>query len=407
MTYIDLFAGAGGLSEGFLRYKFEPIAHVEMDAAACRTLETRIAYYDIKKKGKQKKYEDYLLGKISRDKLLSFVPPEKLASVIQAEISDETIADIFQKIDTLLDGRKVDVIAGGPPCQAYSLAGRSRDPNRMRDDKRNTLFKFYAAFLKRYKPKYFVFENVKGLLTAGNYFQEMMDLFESKEIGYHVDHKILNAADFGVLQKRERVIIIGRRGKAPFEFPEIEKTPNNWQIGPDLFADLPPLQPGDAPAWVPYTTPTTDYLERFDIRNGMAFVAQHEARPHNLRDREIYRIAIEKWQKGERLQYDELPDHLKTHRHRHVFTDRFKVVDLHGCCHTLVAHIAKDGHYYIHPDLQQARSVSVREAARIQSFPDDFFFEGGRSAAWRQVGNAVPPLLAEKIAGTIKSLLTS
>lgn len=407
MTYIDLFAGAGGLSEGFIRHQFEPIAHVEMDAAACRTLETRTVYHELKRTGQQKIYEDYLLGKISRKNLLSFVSPSKLASVIQAEISDETIAGVFQAIDALLDGRQVDIIAGGPPCQAYSLAGRSRDPNRMRDDKRNTLFRFYAEFLKRYKPKYFVFENVKGLLTAGNYFREMIDLFESKEVGYQVDYKILNAADFGVLQKRERVIIIGRRGNNPFEFPEIEKIANNWQVGSDLFADLPPLQPGDAPTSVSYTAPTTDYLKRFDIRNGMTFVAQHEARQHNPRDREIYRIAIEKWQKGERLQYDELPDRLKTHRHRHIFIDRFKVVNNYGCCHTLVAHIAKDGHYYIHPDLRQNRSVSVREAARIQSFPDDFFFEGGRSAAWRQVGNAVPPLLAEKIAGTIKALLTS
>jgi len=407
MTYIDLFAGAGGLSEGFIRHQFEPIAHVEMDAAACRTLETRTAYHELKREGRQKIYEDYLHGKISREKLLSFVSPSKLAAVIQAEISDETIADVFQAIDALLDGRKVDVIAGGPPCQAYSLAGRSRDPNRMRDDKRNTLFRFYAEFLKRYQPKYFVFENVKGLLTAGNYFREMINLFESQEVGYKVDHKILNAADFGVLQKRERVIIIGGHGKKDFKFPEIEKIPNNWQIGTDLFADLPTLQPGDTPACVPYSTKITDYLKRFDIRNGMTIVSQHEARPLNTRDREIYRIAIEKWQRGERLRYDELPEDLKTHRNRNIFTDRFKVVDTYGCCHTLVAHIAKDGHYYIHPDLKQVRSVSVREAARIQSFPDDFFFEGGRTAAWRQVGNAVPPLLAEKIAETIKSFLMS
>lgn len=407
MTYIDLFAGAGGLSEGFIRHHFEPVAHVEMDAAACRTLETRIVYHELKKNGEQKKYEDYLLGKISREKLLSLTSQTRLASVIQAEIKDETISDVFQKIDILLNGRELDVIAGGPPCQAYSLAGRSRDPNRMRDDKRNTLFRFYAEFLKRYKPKYFVFENVKGLLTAGNYFKEMIELFESPEVGYRVDYRILNASDFGVLQKRERIIIIGRQGKEAFKFPEIEKIPNNWQIGTDLFADLPPLQPGDAPIGLPYAASTTNYLEHFAIRNGINFVSQHEVRQHNPRDREIYRIAIEKWQKGERLQYDELPEHLKTHRHRHIFTDRFKVVNTYGCCHTLVAHIAKDGHYYIHPDLQQARSVSVREAARIQSFPDDFFFEGGRTSAWRQVGNAVPPLLAEKLAGSIKSLLTS
>ena len=150
-----------------------------------------------------------------------------------------------------------------------------------------------------------------------------------------------------------------------------------------------------------YKTKTTEYLNQFELRNGVDFVSQHIARPHNDRDLEIYKIAIKKWQKKERLKYPDLPSELKTHKNEKSFVDRYKVVDPDGYSHTMVAHIAKDGHHYIYPDTKQVRSLSVREAARIQSFPDDFFFEGGRSAAFRQIGNAVPPLMAEKIANSI------
>jgi DNA (cytosine-5)-methyltransferase 1 len=135
-------------------------------------------------------------------------------------------------------------------------------------------------------------------------------------------------------------------------------------------------------------------------------VTQHIARPHNEQDLEIYSIAIDKWiNDKERLKYSDIPKRLQTHNNTVSFLDRFKVVDLFGHSHTLVAHIAKDGHYYIYPDSDQVRSISVREAARIQSFPDNYYFEGGRTAAFRQIGNAVPPLMAEAIANKLKHLL--
>jgi DNA (cytosine-5)-methyltransferase 1 len=122
---------------------------------------------------------------------------------------------------------------------------------------------------------------------------------------------------------------------------------------------------------------------------------------------EIYSIAINKWLNGKkRLHYDELPKRLQTHNNTHAFLDRFKVIDPEGHSHTVVAHIAKDGHYYIYPDLNQVRSISVREAARIQSFPDSYYFEGGRTAAFKQIGNAVPPLMAASLAKTIFQLLS-
>ena len=142
------------------------------------------------------------------------------------------------------------------------------------------------------------------------------------------------------------------------------------------------------------------------IRNGIDFTTQHVARFNNERDLEIYRIAIDLWvNKRKRLSYSNLPSELKTHKNETAFLNRFQVVDPKGVCHTVVAHISADGHYYIYPDLKQVRSISVREAARIQSFPDDFFFEGGRTAAFKQIGNAVPPLMAEGIAMKIKEML--
>ncbi|MFN8244915.1 MAG: DNA cytosine methyltransferase [Ferruginibacter sp.] len=141
-------------------------------------------------------------------------------------------------------------------------------------------------------------------------------------------------------------------------------------------------------------------------------LTQHITRPHTKQDKEIYKIAVNKWEKEhKRLDYNDLPERLKTHKNRHSFFDRFKVVaaDL-NYSQTVVAHIAKDGHYYIHPDIEQNRSISVREAARLQSFSDDYYFEGvkessNRTAAFKQIGNAVPPLMAERIAATLKNVL--
>lgn len=327
---------------------------------------------------------------------------KKLPNHCNSEITKKTIESIFENIDEQLGSKKVDVIIGGPPCQAYSLVGRSRDPNRMSGDKRNYLFRHYAEFLVRYKPKYFVFENVLGLLTAGNkkYLNEMLSLFE--EIGYSADYKVLNAEEYGVLQRRRRVIIIGRKGKTKFEFPELETIENHWQVKKDLFADLPNLVPGQEMNIAKYTKKINQYQQAMETRNGIDFTTQHITRQHNERDLEIYSIAIDKWlNKKERLKYNDLPKRLQSHNNTEAFLDRYKVVDPLGHSHTVVAHISKDGHYYIYPDAKQIRSISVREAARIQSFPDDYFFEGGRTAAFKQIGNAVPPLMAEALAKTI------
>ena len=160
--------------------------------------------------------------------------------------------------------------------------------------------------------------------------------------------------------------------------------------------------------YLKYRTKPTEYLTKTAIRNGIDILTQHVARPHTAQDKKIYHIAVSKWNKEkERLDYNDLPGHLKTHKNRHSFFDRFKVVAQNlDHAQTVVAHIAKDGHYYIHPDIEQNRSITVREAARLQSFPDDYYFEGvkegkNRTAAFKQIGNAVPPLMAEGIAKEI------
>ena len=406
LNFIDLFSGAGGLSEGFIKAGFTPIAHVEIDKKACDTLETRLIYHNLKSQNNLEPYYDYISGKISRNKFIkSYGTFESSNSIINIPIGKENNKIIFEKIDQLLKDQEIDLVVGGPPCQAYSLVGRSRDKNRMKDDPRNFLYKEYAKYLKKYNPKVFVFENVLGLITAdkGSYFKNMKSYF--KRIGYKLDYKIQNSEDFGVLQKRRRIILIGWKKESSFSYPVFEKVQNNYSVT-DILSDLKNLKPGEQNNVTKYTSSINTYLEKFELRNGVDFVTQHIARPHNERDLKIYKIAINKLlKKGERLKYPDLPEDLKTHKNEKSFLDRFKVVDLNGLSHTMVAHIAKDGHHYIHPDKNQNRSISVREAARIQSFPDDFFFEGGRTAAFRQIGNAVPPLMAKEIAIKIKENL--
>ena len=407
MNFIDLFAGAGGLSEGFIRAGFTPIAHVEMDRAACNTLLTRTVYHHLKNSPDFGKYISYLRGEnITRNELYNLLPEVKRESVINLPIGDETNATIFQQIDKLKGDREVDLIIGGPPCQAYSVVGRAPLKHK-ENDERTTLYIHYGRYLKKYQPKVFVFENVPGILTAadGQYYRNLKKYY--RQLGYTVKARILNAKDFGVIQNRRRVIIIGWRKDLKFDYPEFNPLPNPYTRD-DIFSDLPFIGPGETRQYHNYCLPPNEYLKKTEIRNGVDFVTQHITRPHNENDLKIYKLAIERLEEGERLKNNQIPVEMRTQENVKDFLDRFKVVDHEP--HTMIAHIAKDGHHFIHPDEKQLRSISVREAARIQSFPDDFYFEGveerqPRTAAFRQIGNAVPPVMAENIAIKINELL--
>jgi DNA (cytosine-5)-methyltransferase 1 len=415
MNFIDLFSGAGGLSEGFIRAGFNPVAHVEIEKAACNTLTTRTAYHYLKKSGNFQPYIDYIQNKITRAELYSLIPKNQKESVINMSIGSKNNLIIFDKIDSLKGGKPIDLIIGGPPCQAYSVVGRSRDENRMQGDSRNYLFKEYARFLEYYQPKYFVFENVIGLLSAktkngDSYLQMMLDLFEDK--GYYTEYKVLEAKNFGVLQNRKRVILIGKKNGEKGFYPEFEKVETNVTVS-EIFMDLPELKAGTGNFYkTKYKSYSGNYLFQSQIRNGLDFTTQHIARPHTEQDKGIYKLAVEKWENGQqRLNYNDIPGKWQTHKNKKSFVDRFKVVagDL-PHSQTVVAHICKDGHYYIHPDINQNRSLTPREAARLQTFPDDFYFEGvsekpSRTAAFKQIGNAVPPLMAESIAYKLKEII--
>nr|WP_207714728.1 DNA (cytosine-5-)-methyltransferase [Clostridium butyricum] len=399
-----MFAGAGGLSEGFYRAGFKFFAHVEMDEAACLTLKTRQAYFYLKRNNKLDIYIDYINGNLSREEFYLEIPDKVFQSVINSEINEETINCIFEQIDRNRRGKNIDIIIGGPPCQAYSIMGRSRDPKGMVEDKRNYLYKEYIKFLIKYSPKLFVFENVLGLLSAQNgvIFNNIKEEFKSA--GYNIDYKVLNAKEFGVLEDRKRIILIGWREDINFKYPEFKAIKSKYTIK-DLFSDLPFIKSGES--LNSYRTECTQCLEYTHIRRKeWNVLTQNISRPNNERDLEIYKLYIKVWnEEGRKLKYNELPEHLSTHNNKNSFLDRFNIVPYNSICHTVVAHIAKDGHYYIHPDINQNRSITVREAARIQSFPDDYYFESSRTAAFKQIGNAVPPLMAEVIAKKIRSSL--
>ena len=419
LNFIDLFAGAGGLSEGFIRAGYQPIVHVEMDEAACYTLKTRAAYHHYKDINKDF-FTSYLKGEIGRTELYKDLPAELLDSVINFPIGAKFNDKIHRRISNQLEHNQIgeneiDLIIGGPPCQAYSLIGRARSENGMEGDPRNYLYVQYARYLERYRPKMFVFENVIGLKSAkgGVYLEKMEALFLKK--GYKMHLFTVEADNFGVLQKRKRIVIIGWREDIIPNIPDLEaiRLKGEHKVS-SIFNDLPKLQAGEGKdrSQKYRTNVVNDYLQETGIRNGLKIVTQHVARPHRKEDKEIYRIAVNKWNdEGLRLSYTDLPEELISHKNRVSFLDRFKIVaqDL-NYSQTVVAHISKDGHYYIHPDIEQNRSITVREAARLQSFPDDYYFEGvkegaNRTAAFKQIGNAVPPLMAEKIALVIKDLI--
>jgi DNA (cytosine-5)-methyltransferase 1 len=395
--FIDLFAGCGGFSEGFYQEGYKSLVHVDFDEAACETIKVRMKDYS---------YSDEEINK----------------SVI---CGDLTLKEVHKQISQAIGKEQVDVLVGGPPCQAFSSVGRAQDPNSMRNDPRNYLFKAYLEILEKYKPKIFVFENVSGLFSAkpdGNYiFPEIISAMSKY---YNVcDDKntiLLNSVHYGVPQIRKRVILIGVRKNLKIDpkliYGEIKKTHycsemeakgetnglKKYLTVKDAIGDLPPRKPGEGEEEINFSPNNSNVYIKEIRKTNLKKLFNHVARNHNSSDRERYKLLSKNnWQLKNLA--ESRPD-LIHHDPKH-FGNRYTVQTYSKPGKTVVAHLYKDGNLFIHPDYKQERTFTVREAARIQSFPDDFKFVGSRTNQYKQVGNAVPPLMAKQIAKAIKKFL--
>lgn len=302
-NFIDLFAGAGGLSEGFIQAGFNPIAHVEMNQFAAQTLVTRSAYYYLKQTNQLNTYYRYLRGEIKHDDFVKLIPNRIAKTVICETMDDDTLPEIFKTIDGIMKIRNiqsVDVVIGGPPCQAYSLVGRAQSSHMnhpMSEDPRNDLYKLYARFLKRYQPRMFVFENVMGISSAneGATFKNLKKYL--RRVGYEIEWREQNSKDFGVLQSRRRMIIVGWLKNSGLAYPEFVKKETEFTVN-DLLADLPKLKPGLGST--KYRTKTwSRCVEEMGIRTPDDVLTLHISRPNKERDIEIYKRAIELWNDGQ------------------------------------------------------------------------------------------------------------
>lgn len=438
---VDLFAGCGGLGEGFKQAGFETIASVDMNYWACETMRTRHLYYELSKPKGRSLYNEYVMGRIARDHILETYPETKTVinhRVIQAVFGVNRTVKIIGKIEAsrkLHEASNVHVLLGGPPCQPYSLVGRSRDPFRMENDKRHFLYRYYLQLLEYLQPDFFVYENVPGLFSArakGNaIFMKLLSDFSSLDPCYEVtpplqmvreepNNYVLNGADFSIPQSRKRLVLIGYRKDLRGRDSDIEKVFSKLQRKAsegrekgcltidDAIGDLPQLRPGEGSDGWWGTYPDNNRLKYYQIkmRKDSLGVLNHRARSHMASDLDRYRFFIEHHLNGDGPAtlidlMNKRPDLTPDHENLDKFIDRFKVQWWNKPASTITAHISKDGHYYIHPDINQCRSFTVREAARCQSFPDNFKFEGPRTDQFSQVGNAVPPLLANAIAKAI------
>jgi DNA (cytosine-5)-methyltransferase 1 len=493
LNVVDLFAGSGGLSEGFSKLKnasgescFEIVLSIEKDPAAYKTLQLRSFFRQFKVAPPE--YYEYLAGTLAREELSKKFPTQWKHSLSEARMLElGTISakkEIVPILKKLREGTRDTVVIGGPPCQAYSLVGRARnrgvsgyDPA---EDDRHFLYEEYINIIRTLKPVAFVMENVKGILSskvkgkgifqkilsdlenaAGRKSYDLIPIFPDRDgkPGF-----VVRAESHGIPQARHRVIIIGvrkdRAGAAALGalggvFLQTEK---NETTVKDVLKDLPRLRSGlsshDNPkAWqlaaaegfklaakASHKASMVDVAARLDeihasIIKGriapradtrvsavkhkalvdwyydekLSVLPSHESRSHMPEDLARYAfVATYSEIRGQSPTARDFPDELAPDHanwRSGKFADRFRCQLWSNPSTTITSHIAKDGHYFIHPDPSQCRSLTVREAARLQTFPDNYFFEGNRTQQYTQVGNAVPPMLGFQIALVLFSLL--
>jgi DNA (cytosine-5)-methyltransferase 1 len=397
LNTIDLFAGCGGLTDGFKSTNcFQLLAAVEWDKHAIKALRNRL----------EKKY-----NYSNANEIAIHFDIQQIDNLING-FSDSSEFSSSLGLDKLVNKNSVDVIIGGPPCQAYSVAGRIRDGNGMTDDYRNFLFESYLAVVSKYKPKACVFENVPGMLSAKpggtSILTRILTAFENA--GYAVsqslaDDGVFDTSNFGVPQKRKRVIIFAVRNdvykpeKAVQLFYDVIERKKNKLLRTvsDAISDLPKIFPLDNPH-----AKVSHYVDsKTNIKN-------HQPRFHNERDVDIFRILTKDIADGvnEYCNAEKLKElyTLKTGKQSSVH--KYYVLRWDKPSNTIPAHLYKDGLRHIHPDPAQARTLTVREAARLQSFDDDFEFTGSAGANYKMIGNAVPPLFAKVIAEAVYEVIT-
>ena len=396
--FIDLFAGCGGLEDGFLQSgKYTDIAAVEWLKPQVNTLihrlETKWNIPDAK--------ERVMHFDIQREE-------ELFSGWDDKKFGNSNGLDYF--VDK---AEGIDVIIGGPPCQAYSIAGRVRDENGMHDDYRNYLFEHYLNVVDRYRPKAFVFENVPGILSAAPGGVPITDLIREGflNINYDIveDLKIakLNASDYGVPQNRERVIIVGidknRYNNSQeillrFYSEVLEKYKENRKITVREAI-------GDLPACMPYFD-EEHHKKRISHMTPETTITWQKPRYHNLRDMDTFKILADDIETGRR-EYDskKISELYEKKVGSKSPIHRYHVLEPDIPSTTIIAHLYKDGNRFIHYDSKQCRSITVREAARLQSFDDDFEFVGAQGNAYQMIGNAVPPQLAKRVALALSDMM--
>ena len=399
---IDLFAGCGGLMDGFEQSgHYKTIAAVEWEKAPCRNLAIRLE--------NKWKYKD------ADQRVLRF-DIQRTDELFYGW--DDEVYGKSEGLDKLITAENgIDVIIGGPPCQAYSIAGRVRDENGMKDDYRNYLFESYLKVVDKYKPKAFVFENVPGILSAQPGDRPIIDIIQESfdKAGYYVlaDLKsaIIDFTEYGVPQNRKRIIILGLRkdyfgeekckelieGFYKFNLPKY-KVKKKVTVEEAI---------GDLPKLYPLSEEMKHEGKRISHSLPEPFVPNHVARWQSQRDIGIFKILTKDIESGRN-------EYVTTEALKALYTQmtgknsnvhKYHVIRWNQQSNLIPAHLFKDGLRHIHPDSKQLRTITVREAARLQTFEDDYIFDGSNMDTYKMIGNAVPPLFAKCLANAVNDML--